>query len=175
MKTLISKLNRGPVQHQFGRRQTGAGFVILFAVTLTAILLTISLGVADIALQENKFASSARDANDAFFAADTGIECALFFDKPPTAFPVPASAIPVACAAATPTSTTVGNTVTYSFNITGLGSNDTSCAKVTVKKDGDISPPYILTTVVSKGYNVGSNGNNCDTSNALERELKVTY
>ena len=35
----------------------------------------------NISLKEIKFGTSARDTNDAFFAADTGAECALFNDK----------------------------------------------------------------------------------------------
>src|SRR3990167_1349437 len=58
-----------------------SGFVILFAVTLSALLLSIALGVANIAFKELRFGTSARDTNDAFFAADTGIECALLYDK----------------------------------------------------------------------------------------------
>src|SRR3989344_2360391 len=73
------KNNKGPAPHHFSK--SGAGFVILFAVTLSSILLAIALGVANIALKEIKFSTSARDTNDAFFVADTGAECALFYDK----------------------------------------------------------------------------------------------
>src|ERR1035437_11163940 len=57
------------------------GFVILFAVTLSALLLSIALGVANVAFREAKFNTSAKDTNNAFFAADTGAECALYYDK----------------------------------------------------------------------------------------------
>jgi hypothetical protein len=162
--------------------QKNKGFVILFAVTLTGIILAIALGVADIAFRENKFATNSKDANDAFFAADTGIECALFFDKPTscnsgttTCFPVPASSLPVACASATPSNSTSGSTVTYSFMVTGLGSTAESCAKVIVTKDGDSEPPFIKTKIVSKGYNIG--GASCSSSNKdpVEREINVRY
>ena len=49
------------------------GFVLIFAVTLAAILLSIALGISQIALKEIKFGTSAKDTNDAFFAADTGL------------------------------------------------------------------------------------------------------
>ena len=57
------------------------GFVILFAVTLSSIILSIALGVANIALKEASFSTSARSTNNAFLAADTGAECALFHDR----------------------------------------------------------------------------------------------
>ena len=41
------------------------GFVILFAVTLSSILLAIALGVANIALKEIRFGTSAKDTNEA--------------------------------------------------------------------------------------------------------------
>ena len=66
------------------------GFVILFAVTISSILLALAIGVANIALKEVKFNTSAKDTNNAFFAADTAIEYALFQDKPPSSAYVPA-------------------------------------------------------------------------------------
>src|SRR3989338_6549604 len=59
------------------------GFVLLFAVTLSSILLAIALGVSNVAFRELRFSTNARSTNDAFFAADTGIECALNYDKSP--------------------------------------------------------------------------------------------
>src|SRR3989338_10209048 len=58
-----------------------SGFVILFAVMISSIILAIALGVANIALKEIKFSASVKDTNEAFFAADTGLECVLFNDK----------------------------------------------------------------------------------------------
>ena len=121
----IKKLqkNRGPVQLHF--RKSGAGFVILFAVTISAILLAIALGVANIAFNEIKFGTSAVDTNNALFAADTGIEKALFDDK--------ANNCDSLC----------------SFSIGGLGSVGQSCVIVTFTITGT------TTTVTSKGYNIG--------------------
>jgi Tfp pilus assembly protein PilX len=126
------------------------GFVILFAVTLSAILLAIALGVANIALKEVKFGTSARDTNDAFFAADTGTEQALYNDK-------------------------LGNysgTSTWSFVISGLGSGGLSCANVSIDKT---APPIV--TIISKGYNIASSDGLCSSTNTnrVERELKTTY
>src|SRR3989344_1323414 len=64
-----------------GGLERSEGVVLLFAVTLTSILLAIAVGISNIALKELNFSTSARAANDAFFAADTGAECALFYDR----------------------------------------------------------------------------------------------
>lgn len=129
------------------------GFVILYAVTLSAILLSIALGVANIALKEIKFSTSAKDTNEAFFAADTGIEQVLYNDKTPDTYPAG------------------GDKVTV--DIVGLGSAGQGCVIVTIDKITD--PAKAVFT--SKGYNNGGGGGaNCQPSvNAVERELEVTY
>ena len=127
-----------------------SGFVILFAVTLSALLLSIAIGVTNIAFKELRFGTNARDTNDAFFAADTGIERALFDDK-------------------------TGGASSGPFDIGNLGSVSKSCVKVTVEKVSGQIP--FETTIISKGYNTGSGGgNSCNPpTNAVERQLEVRY
>lgn len=137
--------------------------MILFAVTLSGILLAIALGVANIALKEIKFGTNARDTNDAFFASDTAIEYILFQDKPspgPGPLFVPPS----------------GTSETRSYVVSGLGGTGISCAKVSVEKD-NTSPPDTATTITSKGYNSGSQDGLCVSTNPdrIERELLITY
>src|ERR1035437_4257966 len=125
------------------------GFVILFAVTLAALLLSIALGVANIALKEIKFGTSARDTNDAFFAADSGVEKALFNDKTTGFYPTGSST---------------------NLIVSGLGSAGQSCANVTVDKTA--SPTV---TITARGYNIGNALCNSTNPNRVERELKTTY
>jgi len=127
------------------------GFIMLFAITISSILLAISLGVANIALKEVKFGTSAKDANNAFFAADTGIEYVLFKDKSPSSIytPVPG---------------------TWNEIITGLGSSGQSCAKVTIEKTAEPA-----TTIVSKGYNIGDGSCNSSNPDRIEREIVSNY
>lgn len=171
MKTKKLKKNRA----RPAKLQRSGGFTILFAVMLSSIVLAIALGVANIALKEINFSTSAKDANDAFFAADTGAECALFNDKSENSVFV-ASPTNMTCAGTTflPLVNVDGNM--WSFNVVGLGSAGKSCAKVTVFKD-DSTPT--ITTITSKGYNANSaasEGTLCDpSSKAVERELEVTY
>ena len=149
----IKKLNifkKGPAPHAPTIRRGRSGVVILFAVTLSSILLAIALGVANIALKEVKFGTSARDTNNAFFAADTGIELTLFNDKSPGSIYTPAPGF-------------------WSFVLSGLNSSGQGCAKVTVDKT---VPP--ATKIISKGYNDG--GASCTQgSNSVERQLEVNY
>ena len=138
------------------------GFVILFAVTLAAIVLSIALGVSEIALKELKFSTSAKDTNDAFFAADTGIEYVLFNDQPE---------IP------SPWQTDPENPSLLSWEeiITGLGSEGASCAIITIEKDNTADPLSTETTITSKGYNVGDASCNWPNPDRIEREIETRY
>lgn len=149
------------------------GFVILFAVTLSAILLSIALGVSDIAFKELRFGTSAKDTNEAFMAADTGAECALFYELNGS-FPLNGSPMPsVSCASG---SVNFAGGL-YEFTINNLGGSGKNCAKVTVFKEEDFSTGFqvIKATITSKGYNLGGDSTcNASSPNLLEREIVVT-
>ena len=151
------------------------GFVLLFAVMLSSIILAIALGVASVALKEINFSTSAKDANNAFYSADTGIECALFNDKPPLAiFPNNASQQVTCLGGFININSTDWTNGPWNFVLPGLGSSNDSCAIIDVTKvtvNGSLS-----TTIISKGYNNGGGFGGCTpNSSSVERELQVTY
>ncbi|MFZ2204982.1 MAG: hypothetical protein WAV23_00105 [Minisyncoccia bacterium] len=152
------------------------GFVLLFAVMLSSIVLAISLGVANIALKEINFTTSTKDTNNAFYAADIGAECALLGDKVGTNKFTPDNYF-VTCLGAD-IYYVVGdwNTGPWDFPISGLGSSGIACSKVTVTKT-DMGGGSTLTTITSKGYNNGGGVPDLCTpdSKSVERELQVTY
>jgi len=135
------------------------GFVILFAVVISSILLSITLGVTNIAVKELKFGTSAKDTNDAFFAADTGIESVLLSDKPSNiCTPGPS----------------VGNSCTLDFTILNLGNTNKNCAQVNITKIRTAT--RVETTVISKGYNItGTLCGDPSNSNLVERQVEVRY
>ncbi len=138
-------------------KKSNMGFVMLFAVTLSAILLSIALGVANIAFREAKFSANARDTNDAFFAADTGIESVLFSDKNGELCPP------------------VNGSSSCLYPVAGLGDAGVSCANVTMSRATDASGNVTI-KVVSKGYNNGGGGNSCIPNvNSVERQIEVNY
>lgn len=148
-----------------------SGFVILFAVTLAAILLSIAIGVTSIALKEIKFGTSAKDTNEAFFAADTGIECAMSNNKSTgVVFIDPPSSTSIICNNSS--INVIENQLSvWTFTIVGLGNTGQGCAKVVVDKRSLVSP---TTTIIAKGYNNG--GNTCVAgANTIEREVKTSY
>ena len=150
------------------------GFVMLFAIILSSIVLSITLGVLNIALKEINFSSSARETNVASLAADLGIECALFNDKTPSKFPIPFSAAPISsCAGQTPTPTGSGTatTASYNFKLNNLISVGKGCVNVTILQDN--TTPPMITTITSKGYNVGDASCASSNPNRVEREYQA--
>ena len=151
-------------------KKINKGFVLLFTMVLSSILLAISVGVSNIALNEINFSTSAKDTNNAFFAADTGIECALRYDRSDNnAFTGPAL---MNCAGNSITPTPSGSPASFwSFVVPRLGSDKQSCAIVSVDKSVLNS-----TKIISKGYNIGDPTNCTSTNtNRVERELEANY
>lgn len=147
--------------------QRSRGFVLLFVVVISSIILAITLSIANISFKEIKFSTSAKDTNEAFFAADTGAECALFNDKTTgNSFVQSGGSGVVSCLGGNIALS--GAYPTWSFILSGLGSGGQGCAKVTVDKS--VSP----TAIISKGYNNG--GASCvSNSNTVERQLELSY
>lgn len=57
------------------------GFTVLFAALIASLLLAVGLAIFDIVFKEVSFATVVRDSNYAIYAADTGIECAEYWDS----------------------------------------------------------------------------------------------
>ncbi len=168
-------INKTIQKNKFLYRKKQDGFVLLFSVTIASILLSIALGVANVAFRELKFSSSGRDTNNAFLAADTGVECALANDKLSAGvFPIDGPATNISCAGntITPVFTSTVTTGSYDFIIPNLGSSGSACAKVNITKNEGVDPT--LVTVTSNGYNVGDGSCNSTNPNRTERRLRVS-
>lgn len=147
------------------------GLTLFVAIVVMGTLLLISTGIVDLALKQAVVSGSGRDSQYAFYAADTGMECALFWDiKNPSAS---------GSAFSTSTGSTIfcnrdannpsnqwvvgGSSVSVINAITFLP--EPFCAIVTVTKTGSI------TEVESRGYN------SCNPSNPrrVERAVRAVY
>lgn len=56
------------------------GFTIFIAVVVSGLLLIVVLSISNIALKETILSGAGRESELAFYAADSGVECALFWD-----------------------------------------------------------------------------------------------
>ncbi|KKQ76891.1 MAG: hypothetical protein A3A96_04485 [Candidatus Zambryskibacteria bacterium RIFCSPLOWO2_01_FULL_39_39] len=161
------------------------GMTLFIAVTIMAILLVISYAVVNIAIKGSQFATSGRDSQFAFYAADSGIECALYWDSKFDSFATSTSGSPISCGGSslvandtisgTTTLTRIGgggdaNQTSFFGFVMNQGSNSVPhCAIVTVRKY--YVGARLWTYIKSRGYNT------CDVSNPrrLERGIEVSY
>ncbi|MBX4195656.1 pilus assembly PilX N-terminal domain-containing protein [Candidatus Parcubacteria bacterium] len=159
------------------QRKNQRGFTLLIAIVITATLLLVSTGIVSVAVKEAILASAGRESQFAFYAADTGIECAIYWDvKNPSglsAFSTTTTST-INCNSdsvntqggkTNPTPNQVGGASGISvFSLTFLP--DPYCATVTVTKT-----PDLRTTIESLGYNTCAPGN----ARRVERAVRVRY
>lgn len=80
----------------YKKNNTGKkAFALVFAVLSGSIMATIALIMVNLVEKEIRLASFAEKSRIAFFAADAGIECALFLDIQKTMFPLSGANNPV--------------------------------------------------------------------------------
>jgi len=133
------------------------GFAILFTLLIVSITLSISLGVYNLLIGEIILSGTGRDSQLAFYAADAGVECALYWDIQQGAFST-STANNITCAGE---SKTVGGGLSSAFT---LAFENGSCVTVTVEKGQS------QTTITSQGQNT------CDMNpRTVQRGLQVTY
>ncbi len=157
------------------------GFAMLFAVLVSSVLLSIGLSIFNLTIKELLLSSSGRESQFSFYAADTGVECALYwnFQEPNPFATSSGSTAPttINCVgqdislSPDPGSTDSSASTQFSLNIPAL--SPTSCAIIRVSKTAPDSTGIITTVVDSRGYNTSCS----DTTNPnrVERALKVTY
>lgn len=59
------------------------GFTLLIAIITTSMLLIVSFVVVNVALKQLILANASKESQYAFYAADGGTECAVYWDFPP--------------------------------------------------------------------------------------------
>src|SRR3990167_3653584 len=67
------------------------GFTLLVAIVTTSLLLLVSFVVVNVALKQLVLANASQESQYAFYAADSGTECAVYHDLKtiPTPFSLP--------------------------------------------------------------------------------------
>jgi hypothetical protein len=174
------------------------GFTLLFAVIVSTLVLAVGGSIINIALKQVILSGTGRESQYAFYAANTGIECAYYWDiagvgdapafaTSSSGFDVPGIA---ACAgtadiyddASTDTEARLfdtkdlGDGVTQSYfrlqNFVNPEGEDLEyCADVYVRKTIGGSGQVTSTEIESRGYNT------CDDANPrrIERGLEMRY
>ncbi len=155
--------------------QKNRGYTLLFAVLVSSLVLSVGISILTVSKKEFLLASSARESTTAFYAADSALECAVYYDFNRRAF-VEADltfASIVKCADNSPVAFNHAfnnPTTTYSYDIK---LNGLSCARVKVIKNSTNGKA----SIESSGYNVGWSGSSCTASSPkrVERALYYSY
>jgi hypothetical protein len=164
----------------FKKEDLKKGVALLFAIVVSMILFTILTGVLNIALKETIFSTSVKNSNDAFYSADSAVECALLNDKTTsTVFNFGSAGGTISCFGKTILVSSNNNNFSFKIDFVDVGVGP--CAVVDVKKEYDTTvdpiadPSLISTKIIAKGYSKGSSG--CDQAGlkSVERVLEVTY
>jgi hypothetical protein len=160
------------------------GFALLFSVLISSLLLTVGLSIFSIALKELAISTAARQSIHAFFAADSGRECLIYWD-------VKEGEIPTVIDARQGGIVTCGSKE-YSFTIDEgdkynpdvgpkttkipedddfalVSGNSEANFTVEMRKSRLTADGDIITTVISRGYDSASSGDR------VERAIEQTY
>lgn len=143
------------------KKQSKRGIVSLFAVVFLTIASTISVGVFTLLIGEFKLAGIQRESVKAFYAADAGIECALYWELRHDSFNISESN-EITCGEGIDATVFVGNNVESAFT---MPMQNGACAVVTVEKN--VTGAITETHIQSRGKN------NCDNPK-VERAAEVT-
>lgn len=152
------------------------GITFLLAVIVSALTLSISLGISFILLGELKLAVYGKQSFIAFYTADSGIDCALYWDREQNGFAdplgvyFPYTPTVILCGNQTPSLVVDMNfndghgptTTTFSLD---LASN--RCAKIMVQKMSN------STKIQSLGQNIACGA--LSGANTVQRGIEVTY
>jgi hypothetical protein len=173
------------------------GFTLLFAVLVSTLVLAVGASIISMALRQVVLSGIGRDSQFAFYASNTGIECALYWDlNGGVVFATSSSSDDpddVVCAnntAAVSIEQSTANSAESKFTIVfgdeidgnsiGVGNNAQMqntdlpyCVDVFVTKYATTTngQQRIATDILSRGYNV------CDEDNPrrIERGLELNY
>lgn len=161
------------------KQNKNKGFVILMASLLAGLFLIIGASIFQISIKELVLSSGGRDSQYAFYAADSGIECALYLDlKIGNIFATSSESIREASSAycnyqdlleyGSWTESSSLDSATTSFRFVLFpedGAVRSDCVDVIVIKNSG------RTLIESRGYNTCNEG----SLRRFERGLRITY
>lgn len=171
------------------------GIALVIAITVMTLLLSISFSISNIVLRQIKITNINNESKPAFYVADSGVECALYYDTTTTldintgidtnkefasaifgaTTPAAATSL-IKCGLGLP----LGLTKTTSSDLTKITTTfdidygESKCARVVVIKSD------VQTWITARGYNTGVTSTGCDLTNLdtrrlVERGLTITY
>lgn len=142
------------------KTEKNSGYAILFTVLIISMILAMTVGISNTTFRELRFTTTAKQSHTAFFAADSGLECALWQDRNTTGpvFPFNSTAPPAPvmnCVISSPAITVVSASATSASYVVQDFLAGGGCVRVTVEKDQNAVPPASYPTrIIARGYNI---------------------
>lgn len=177
MKTLIPN---------YRKRKNEGGFTLLLAALVSSIVLALGASIFEIASREVTLSSIGRDSQFAFYAADQGAECALYWDlrylyfatSSPTDVVDPdprcdGQSLSVTGRPVNPPYYPYTMSFTYSPKVSTTTSSGGNCAVVSVEKTLD-SNGVVRTIIHADGFNT-SCAAEATSPRALQRSVELHY
>jgi Tfp pilus assembly protein PilX len=138
------------------------GFVLLMTLIIISITLVVGLGVFDIISREVLISGIQKESQKAFFSANSGIECAYYWDLKGK---FASSSYSIECAGQSISG--LLDSASTTFFTVNLGNG--ACVKINVNKN--VLLP-LITYIYSHGYNL-----DCDSTDSrkVERGIEINY
>ena len=150
-----------------------AGFTLLMAVIITSVVIMLGVTISGILQRNALISASSKDSTEAFYAADTALECVMYYDRAQDAFGTSSDPISiedtVKCLGVDASDATTDGRTDYTYNRGFLLNSETICAGITIRKE-EISSGNVRTFVEARGRNTCQ-----DTNRRSERALKTAY
>lgn len=168
------------------KRLSTSGVTLLIAFLAMTMAFSLATGIFTLLFSEFQIASQESDSVKAFYAANTGLECARYWDAQrdnPNAPGVQTNYLAFSGGSGVNNRHVLCNGATYSLEHRG-GSSDRRfhfellmsdrCADISIRKQTDNSTNRRITTITSRGR-VRANADCSLTSRTVERALEFTY
>lgn len=158
--------------HKKTHRRQERGFTLLLSALVASIVLALGASIFAIAQKELALSSIGRDSQFAFYAADTGAECALYWDIRHEYFATSAPAIAPTCAEEDLDA--VGHSVTYPYTVSFQIEPSGYCVDVAVTKS--LTPDFqsVRTAIRADGFSVAC-GAIATSPRTLQRSVELNY
>lgn len=146
------------------------GFTLLVAIILSSVMLALALALLDVTYKQVLLSSTAKQSQFAFYAADSALECVLYYDQRFDAFGTnPNHVSTVSCNGQDISFTSTGATPKVTtFTIPCAAGAGTEQARVEIYKGYPTGDP-------SRLYATGYSSCSPDDGRRIERGVRVLY
>ena len=149
------------------------GYTLLFSILIMTFIFSVTVSFFSITRNESSLSSAVHESLYALYAADTGMECAQYYD------PATTTPLSVSCGDSvfveSPWNLPAGPGEWVSTFTVFFTEGNQSCARITLKKRYDINA-NLKSSIESRGYNLGESPE-CPINHpaVVERALRLTY